>query len=403
MNILFVHRSFPAQFQYLSLVLANNPKNNVVFIAEEDCGEIPNVKKVIYKLDKEISKDCHPCLVRYEQSIIIAQAVADAALKLKNEGFKPDVIYGFSAWGSTMFLKDVFPDVPLISYCEWFGFADGPESKFDGRVFDEKDREKIRCGNSNLLIDLYSCDAAITPTQWQKQQFPKEFHDKIRVIHDGIDVITCKPDAEAKFLIPEKNLELTIKDEVVTYGTRALELYRGFPQFMQTVEKLLKKRPNTQVIVAGDDVTCYGSGLENETYKNLALKELDIDLERVHFVGKLNFLDYIKLLQISSVHVYLTYPYILSWSMLNAMSTGCCVVASNTPPVGEVIQDNYNGLLVDFFNINQIVEKIEYALDNQDKVLQIRNNARQTVLDKYELKKLVLQQISFLMEVVAKN
>lgn len=404
MNILFVHRSFPAQFQYLALVLANNPNNNVYYITEESCGDLPNVKKIRYKLEKEVSKNCHPCLKRYEQAVLIGQAVANEAVKLKNQGFKPDIIYGFSAWGSTIFLKDVFPDVPLISYCEWFGTADGPEAKFEGTVYDYKDREKIRCGNSELFIDLYSCDAAISPTNWQKQQFPKEFQDKITVIHDGIDTNVCKPDSGATFLIADKGLELSANDEILTYGTRVMEPCRGFPQFMEAVEKLLKKRPKLQVVIAGNDVTCYGEKLEGgKTYKQLMLEKLDLDMNRVHFVGGLNFLDFIKLLQISSAHVYLTAPYILSWSMLNAMACGCCVVASDTQPVQEVIKNNYNGLLFDFHNINEQVEKIEYALDNQDKVKEIRNNARQTIVEKYEFKKLLMEQIAFIMKVVEKG
>lgn len=404
MNILFVHRSFPAQFAFLALALGNNPNNKVFFITEEETGQINGVNKIVYKVDKNDSTPCHPCLNYYKTAIGIGQTIAQKVMELKNQGFKPDIIYGFSAWGSTMFLKDVFPDVPLISYCEWFGYADGPENKFDGRILSEMDREKVRCGNSHLLVDLYSCDAAVTPTYWQREQFPKEFRDKIKVIHDGIQVEVCKPDPNAKFIIKDKNLELSANDEVVTYGTRGMELYRGFPQFMEAVDVLLKKRPNLHVIIAGDDATCYGPKLLNETYKEHMLKKLDIDMDRVHFVGTLSFFDYIKMLQVSSAHVYLTYPYILSWSVLNAMSCGCCVVASDTQPVLEVIKDNYNGLLFNFHDVNQQVERIEYALDlkihNKDKLQEIRENARQAIVDKYDVKKLLLEQVSYMMKVI---
>lgn len=396
MNILFVHRTFPGQFKYLTLVLGNNPNYKVVFITEDDTIQINNVEKRIYKLKTDAYEDCNPYLMPFEKQVEVGEAVAAEALKLKKEGFVPDLIYGFSGWGSTLFLKDIYPHTPLISYCEWFGYADGPETQFDGRIFDFENKAKARCANSGLLIDLYSCDAAVTPTQWQKEQFPKEFHNKMKVIHDGIDVETCLPNPDAKFLIQDKNLELSAKDEVVTFGTRVLELYRGFPQFMEAVEILQKKRPNTHFVIAGDDVTCYGPKLENETYKEHMLKKLKLDMNKIHFVEALPFPEYVKLLQISKAHVYLTYPYILSWSILNAMATGCCVIASDTQPVREVIQDNYNGLLFDFHNPQQQAKRIEYALDHPEEMEVIRKNARQTIIEKYDIKKLFIEQLNFL-------
>lgn len=403
MNILFIHRNFPAQFKYIALVYANQPGNRVVFITEEDQLQLNGIEKCVYKVDRKVSSNCHPNLVHYEEAIIIGQSVAEAAIRLKHQGFKPDIIYGFSGWGSPLFIKDVFPDVPFISYCEWYGNADGPETAFDARVVEEDKRPFIRCGNTNSIMDLISCDAAVSPTQWQKSQFPKEFQDKIQVIHDGIDTETCKPDSDAKFLIKDKNLELSTKDEVITYGTRGMELYRGFPQFMEAVETLQKKRPNVHVVIAGADLTCYGPKPDKGTYKENALKKLKLDMQRLHFVGTLSFYDFINFMQISSAHVYATYPYILSWSLLNAMAVGCPIIASNTQPVLEVIQDNYNGLLYDFFNVNQMVEKIEYALDNKEKMQELRNNARQTILDKYDLRKLLAQQMTLVNSLAKKG
>jgi glycosyltransferase involved in cell wall biosynthesis len=396
LNILFIHKSFPGQFKYLSLVLSSFPNHNVTFITEDNILQLKGINKIVYKPEQIVSSNCHRYLRYYEKAVIVGEAVASTAVKLKDQGYKPDVIYGFSGWGATLFLKDIFPDVPLISYCEWFANADGPETAFDGHVFDEENRKIIRCGNSALLSDLCSCDAAITPTQWQKQQFPKEFHHKISVIHEGIDTETCKPDNNAKFLITDKGLVLSSKEEVITYGTRGMELYRGFPQFMAMVSKLQKKRPNVHIVVAGEDAIFYSPKLGDETCKESTLKKYDYDANRLHFVGTVSFIEYIKLLQISSVHVYLTYPYILSWSILNAMAAGCCIIASDTQPVLEVVKDNYNGLLFDFHNIEQLTQKVEYALDNRDKMQEIRNNARQTILDNYDLKKLLLQQITFI-------
>ena len=368
MNILFLHRSFPGQFRYLAAALAVDPTNTVVFITEDDKNQIEGIQKFVYAPDYRNSKKCDPYLYEYEDAVIHGQAAAGVALALKKQGFTPDIILGFASWGSELFMKDIYPDVPLLSYFEWFGNPEGADIGFDGRTLSEDERANLRSNNFPLLASLNSCGAGISPTNWQKMQFPKEYQDKIKVIHDGIDVGLYMPDDDAKFVIKDKNLELSTKDEVITYGTRGMEPYRGFPEFMEAVEKLLVKRPNAHFVIAGDDDVYYGDKLEKGTYKELMLSKLKLDMSRVHFVGTLPFVEYAKLLQVSSAHVYLTYPFVLSWSILDAMSAGCCIVASNTAPVLEVIEDNNNGLLVDFFDVNQLVEKIEYALDNKEKM-----------------------------------
>ncbi len=396
MNILFLHRNFPAQFRHIAQEMAKDPNNKVVFITNNDKLQLPNINKIIYKLRREVPKNCHRYLRFYEESIIHGQATAEAALALKNQGFKPDVIFGHT-WGNTMFMKAIFPDVPLLCYFEWFYNPEGADVGFDGKQLNEDGRAKLRCKNSHLLVDLYSCDAGISPTNFQKSQFPKEFHHKIKVLHDGVDTDFCRPNKDAKFLIKDKNIELSAKDEVITYATRGMEAYRGFPEFMRAVEKLLKKRPNAQVIIAGEDRICYGPKLSGTTFKEMMLKELsDLDMNRVHFVGGLPFNEYVKLLQISSAHVYLTYPFVLSWSMLDAMSVGCCIVASNTEPVLEFMKDNYNALFVDFYDVDGLVKKVEYALDNKDKMQEIRHNARKTIVENYALKDLLPQHIEYL-------
>lgn len=401
MNILFIHKNFPTQFQYLATFLANDPGNTVTALTYEGALELKGVNKFFYKINRLPSKNTHPYLQYYEDALLHGQAAASVLSTLKKQGLQPDIIYGFGGWGSTMFVKDIFPDVPLLSYCEWFYNTQNSDIGFDGILLNEDEKASLRCKNSHILIDLYSCDACITPTKWQMQQFPKEFHQKMRVIHDGIDTDLCKPDINARFLIKDKNIELTAQDEVITYGTRGMEPYRGFPQFMEAAEKILQKRPNAHIIIAGHDNVFYGQKLKKgETYKQLMLRKLNLDLNRVHFVGGLPLIDYIKLLQISSAHVYLTYPFVLSWSILNAMATGCCVIASNTQPVLEVMEDNYNGLLVNFFDVNQLIEKIEYALDNKNKIQTIRNNARQFVVNNYTLKNLLPQQIGYLKSLI---
>lgn len=401
MIILFLHRSFPGQFKYIASELAKDPLNVVMFITAEDKVQIKGLNKLVYKPNIESSKTSHSYLKGYEECVLHGQAAASILMTMKEKGIKPDIIFGFS-WGPPMFVKEIFPDVPFLCYFEWFGRSKDSVFDFGGNILNEDTKAYIKCHNSHVLIDLYECDAGITPTHWQKKQFPKEFHDKIKVIHDGVDTEICKPNKDATFIVKDKNLELTAKDEVITYATSGMEPYRGFPQFMEAVEQLLKKRPNAHFVIGGEDRVCYGKPLAQGTYKELMLKKLKIDLNRVHFVGRLSYEEYIKLLQISSVHVYLTYPFILSWSILEAMAIECCIVASNTKPVLEIMEDSENGLLVDFFDINQLVDRIEYALDNPDEMQKIKSNARQTIIDKYDLKDCLAQQIEYIESLIRK-
>lgn len=394
MKYLFLHRNFPAQFRHVVMELAKNPLEVIMFITCNNYYDIPGVNKLVYQ-PKAISKDCNPFLGFYEDAIQHGQSAAAIALAMKQKGITPDIIYGHS-WGSTMFMKDIFPDVPFIGYFEWFGVTRGADLDFDGRVIDENYEARIRFNNSHLLLDLESCDMGVCPTNWQKSIFPKEFHDKLVVMPDGVNTELCKPDKNAKFVIEDKNLTLTAKDEVVTYATRGMEPYRGFPQFMEAVEKLQKKRPKAHFVIAGKDEVYYGQPLEKGTYKELMLEKLDLDLSRLHFVGSLQFKDYISLMQVSSAHVYLTYPFVASWSLLDAMAVGCCIIASNTGPVTEFIKDNYNGLLVDFFNVDELCDKVEYAIDNRDKVQPIRNNAVKTIIEKYDFKDTLPRHLDFI-------
>ena len=398
MKFLFSHRNFPAQFRHILLELAQDPTNEIVFLTgTQNNIEIKGVKKVVYKLKREVPKNCHRYLRQYEEAVIHGQAAAEAAIKLKQQGFIPNVIYAHS-WGNSMFLKDVFPNTPQLNYCEWYYNAKGADISFNGEIINEDRLALTKCKNAQLLIDLVNCDKGICPTQWQKAQIPKEFHNKIEVIHDGIDTDYFVPDENAVLKIPNTNTELRAKDEVITYATRGMEPYRGFPQFMEIAEKLLKLRPNLHVVIGGEDRVCYGPKPKNGSFKEILLNKLDLDMSRVHFTGGLPYGEYRKLLQISFVHVYLTYPFILSWSLLEAMSIGCSIVASKTAPIEEVIKHSKNGILVDFYDIDGFVEQINYLLDNPQENL--RKNARQTIVDNYDLKKLLPQHIEILKSLV---
>jgi glycosyltransferase involved in cell wall biosynthesis len=295
-------------------------------------------------------------------------------------------------------MKDIFPKSKLLCYFEWFYRSAGSDVGFDPEeTLTIDDQLRIRIKNAPILSDLYSCDAGLSPTLWQKTQFPREYHHKIHVLHDGVDTRFFSPNKLEKLVLPELNLDLSDAEEIVTYVSRGLEPYRGFPQFMKAMSILQKKRKKCHVVIVGEDRVAYGKKLpDGKTYKHAMLEKYSFDSARLHFTGRLPYDQYLKVLRSSRVHVYLTRPFVLSWSMLEAMSTGCLLVASDTQPVKEVIQHHENGLLVDFFDAEALVHQVEEALDNQDEMETIREKARQTILDRYDLAKLIPLHLSWI-------
>jgi len=399
MQILFLHPNFPSQFRNLATVLGKDANYKVVFGTNRREGEIPGVYKAIYTPSREAAPQTHHYVRNLENAVLTAQAVYRVAEKLKAEGFVPDIIYGHSGWGPTLFMKDIFPKAELLCYFEWFYHAHGSDADFDpNEPLNADDECRIRVKNTPILTDLYSCDRGLSPTNWQRQQFPKEYHSKLTVIHDGIDTKYFAPKPGAKLILPRINLDLSHVEELVTYVGRGMEPYRGFPQFMETVALLQQRRPNCHVVVVGEDRVAYGKNLpDGQTYKQLMLEKLSLDLSRLHFTDRLPYNEYLQVLQASSAHIYLTRPFVLSWSMLEVMAAGCLLVASKTPPVLEVIRDGVNGLLVDFFSPQNIANRVEEALNNPQEMNAIRANARETILKDYDLAKLLPQHLQWML------
>jgi glycosyltransferase involved in cell wall biosynthesis len=404
MRILFLHRNFPGQFVHLARHFAQDAQNRVVFITERRDRAIPGVLKVVYKQTDRDQSKTHQYLRSFEEAILHGQAAARAALDLKKKGFIPDIIIGHT-WGQNLFMKDVFPDTPLVGHFEWFYRAHGSDVDFDSSKPLTTDTEaRVRIKNSHILVDLHSCDYGICPTQWQYEQFPLEFRHKIKIIHEGIDTDYFKPDPDAKPVWPELNLDLSQAKEIITYVSRGLEPYRGFPQFMEAAALILKERPSCHIVIVGEDKVFYSGNLpEGKTYKQAALAKFSGDMSRLHFTGYIPYDAYRRVLQVSSAHVYLTYPFVLSWSMLEAMSTGCPVLASSTPPVKEVIRDGENGILFKFFSPQEIAEKVCYALAHQEEMTELRKRARETVLERYDLRKILPKQVVIINEIAGEK
>jgi glycosyltransferase involved in cell wall biosynthesis len=396
MNILFVHQNMPGQFRYLAPCLAQDPNNRVVFVTKRDDVDLPGVHRVTYTLSRDAHPSTHHYLRSFEKHVLHGQAVLRACLSLKSAGFEPDIIVAHPGWGETLFLKEKFPQAKLLNYCEFFYHGRGADVGFDPEDKIELDAIcEARIRNAHLLLSLENCDHGVSPTEWQRSVHPAAFHDRISVIFDGIDTDTVRPDPEAGFALADGRV-LTAADEVVTYVARGLEPYRGFRSFMRALPELLRRRPKAQVLIVGGDETSYGlSAPAGLTWRETMLNEVqDLDTARVHFLGKLPYARYLTLLQVSSLHIYLTVPFVLSWSCIEALAAGCIVLGSDTPPVREVIEAGRNGYLVDFFAIRQIAEQAAEILRDRARLDAVRQRARDSVLGRYALAACLPRQVN---------
>ncbi len=394
MRVLIVHQNFPGQFRHVAKAWSQRPGWQVVGIGRETAPGMPELERsgrltlIRYKPHREVGKEQHHYLRRMEEAVLHGQAVARVMLKLKARGFTPDVILAHPGWGETLNAKDVFPDARLVHFCEWFynapasGNGLDPDWKGADIGFDPEfpvsfdDRARIRAWNALHLLNLENCDAAISPTQWQKAQHPKAYLDKIVVGHEGIDLDGLGPDSQARMAMPNGAV-LKAGDPVITYVARNLEPYRGFHRFMRALPEIQKLHKTCHAVIVGGDEVSYGRAPGGgKTWRQAMLEEVGekLDPERTHFLGKLPYADYKRVLQLSAAHLYLTYPFVLSWSMLEAMATGCVVVGSDTAPVTEVIEDGVNGRLVGMFDSEQLVgrtvETLELAPHQRERLSQ---------------------------------
>lgn len=389
MRILLVHQNFPGQFLHLAPALKAAGHEVVALTAEGNQRKSP-VRTFRYKMPA--LPDMPPLARSYGAAAERGARVAEAVEVLRRrEAFAPDVVLGHTGWGETLFLREAAPAARQLAYAEFFYRATGRDTDFDPE-FQRPDlagRIAVSARAAFHLQAAVEADACVSPTEWQAATFPAEVRPKIRVIHDGIDCAALTPDPGAHLTLPGTDVTLRAGDEVVTFVNRQLEPYRGYHTFVRALPDVLAARPAARVVIVGGDGNSYGPRApEGTTWKARFLDEVQgrLDLGRVHFLGQVPYSAFRTLLQVSKVHAYLTYPFVLSWSMLEAMALGALVVGSRTPPVTEVIEDGVNGRLVDFFDVAGWSQAIIAALQGQPDDTAIRRAARATVLDRYDLR-----------------
>lgn len=395
MQILIVHQNFPGQYKHLAPALVK--QGHRVFSLTPKVEKITQwngVTLLPYKISRSSSTDIHPWLSDLETKVIRAEACYRQALVFKEKGLNPDIILAHHGWGEPMFLKDVWPDAKMGLYCELYHQDNEETVNFDPE-FKTKDMKanalRLRLRNLNNALHFDIGDAGISPTEFQADTFPEPFRSKISVIHDGIHTDLVKPKADAVLKVSD-DLSLTRDDEVITFINRNLEPYRGYHAFMRALPKLLKKRPDAQVVLLGGDDVSYGSKPPaGQTWKQIYIDKVrgqisDEDWARVHFMGRVPYDTFLAMLQVSRLHIYLTYPFVLSWSLLEAMSAEAAILASDTAPVLEAIRHDETGWLTDFFDSDALVEKADALLEDADTRARLGKVAREFVLKTYDLK-----------------
>lgn len=349
-------------------------------------AEVKTGKRSV-KPHRSVGPQQHPYLRKMEDAVLHGQAVARLMLQLKQQGFTPDVILAHPGWGETLYAKDVFPATRLVHFCEWFYRSEGADIGFDPEfptTFD--DHARIRTWNALHLLNLEHCDAAISPTHWQKAQHPEAYLGKITVAHEGIDTENLGQDPNAQIKLPSGQV-LKAGDPVITYVARNLEPYRGFHQFMRALPAIQKEHKTAHTVIVGGDEVSYGRKPEGaKSWREKMLQEVgsQLDPTRTHFLGKVPYAAYKRVLQVSAAHVYLTYPFVLSWSMLEAMATGCQVIGSDTAPVREVLEDGVNGRLVNALDSGHVAQRVSDALaSSQESTAALRHHAAHTAHSGY--------------------
>lgn len=402
-NILFVHQNFPGQYKLLAETLASNDSFNVVAIGQRQpfAEDLKHLHYIGYTFGTAEIPDVFPPLLFFSEQVRRAGIVRSRLVDLKRRGFAPDVCFVHPGWGEALFLRDIFPDTKVVAYLEHYYAGRGTDLDFDPEFHGpDTDLDFVSLRNLPILQAAAVADVLISPTAWQASRFPDALRQRIRIVHEGIDTQVAIPGPAVPLrLLDGRRIEPG--ETLITYVSRSLEPYRGFHTFMRALPSLLERLPHAHVALVGGLQPSYGrSPPGGETWKDRLLAEVGtrIDHERVHFLGRVPYKELLNLFRLSTVHVYLTYPFVLSWSLLDAMACGCAIVASDTAPVREVIRDGRNGVLTDFFDTAALSDRIASLAESTLERERLSAGARATAVESYDFRTAALPRYAALLE-----
>ena len=399
MHVLYVHQNFPAQFGHIARHLVDKLGWTCSFVSQTPGGMVAGINKIEYKLAGGATKQNHFCSRTFENTVWHCDGVY-RAMKARPD-IKPDLIVGHSGFGSTLFLRELYPTTPIVNFFEYYYLPHDKDSDMDfrkdlGWPTSELKYLRSRCRNAMILLDLQNCQAAYTPTEFQKSRFPAEYHDKLQTCFDGVDRSvylgfgeTLRPPVGERGVRNIGGVEVPAGTRVVTYVSRGFESMRGFDMFMKAAKRIYEQFPDVLFLVVGTDKIAYGGDEEfvapHKTFKEWTLARDSYDMTKFRFLGRIPPTDLAALLAAGDLHIYLTVPFVLSWSMMDAMSCGAVVLGSDTAPVREMIRDGENGLLADFFDADAIAAKAIQVLKDPDAARRMGRAAEATIVQRYSL------------------
>lgn len=406
-EVLFMHQNFPGQYRSLAPELNKLSNYNIRSLSLKDAGAIDGIPHDVYKIKNGTTPNIHRLAQEFEAKVVRGEAAALKCFELKRQGYNPDIIIAHPGWGEALFIKDVWPNVKTLSFFEFYYNITNSDIDFDNTLEDGLQPEggfnlnsKLMARNQPGLMSLLESDEVVSPTKFQANTAPKLFRNKIKIIHDGVDTKLLKKKKDAfvelsKSSKPQDKIRLTKKDKILTFVNRNLEPYRGYHIFMRALPEIIERHPDAHILIVGSDGTSYGANApEGTTHKEIYFNKVKDSLKgaNIHFVGRVSYNTLTAMFSVSTAHVYFTYPFVLSWSMLEAMSLESLIIGSKTEPVTEVIKHRKNGLLVDFHDHNQLAKTVSEVLDNPSDYNSMRKNARDTIVKNYDLSTICLPQ-----------
>jgi glycosyltransferase involved in cell wall biosynthesis len=384
MHILFVHQNFPAQFGHIAAYLVRRQGYRCSFVSQQPAGNVGGIECIRYDLKGGATEQTHYCSRSFENAIWHSHALYDALAARPD--IKPDLVVAHSGFLSTVFLRELY-DCPVVNYFEYYYRTVGADMDYRPDFpYPAINRLRAHARNANILLDLENCDAGYSPTRWQRSLFPPTYRDKIRVIFDGIDTNVWRP----QHGLPRHVGNWTVPDgmRVVTYVSRGMESIRGFDIFMKVAKLLCERRKDVVFFVVGEDRVCYGGDLEftgARSFKEWVLSRDQYDLSRFVFTGLMPTSSLAQLLAFTDLHIYLTVPFVLSWSLMDALACGATVLASDTAPVREMITHEHNGLLANFFDIEGLADAAGRVLDNPPEFRPLGQAGVKMIHERYSL------------------
>lgn len=400
MKILFIHKNFPAQFGGVALWLAEQGWD-VTFATSRAGVTARDIRIVHFEDHRPPSPQTHHYLQGAEQAVISGQALVRTAQQLKSQGYRPDIVVAHSGWGVGTFVKDVWPDTKFVQYAEWYYSyppVDRTSPAAPGHEMEERARSRAR--NAPFWLDFSAADATICPTRYQASRFPQKIRHLITVLSDGFDTVLHRPGPRDDAMLEEQGIPKDAR--IVTYIARGMEPMRGFHHLMKTIERVQKTRLDVHFVIIAEDRVAYGSATAGPTWKERMLAECDLTLSRVHFLGRVPRHTMIRWLQATDTHLYLSAPFILSWSFVDAMACAAPIIAARSEPVAEFMTDAHSGVLVDPADTACVAQAIETLVDAPERAHLLGRNAREEIVAHYDAEKMIFpRHLRFYADLVA--